>query len=101
VKITKLKRILNPKFMLLALACSLGFVGYAADDNKEKDQKGIRKMAVDTLQTLYKAEPKTKKVVHSAAGYAVFSNLGVKILLAGSGSGKGIAVNNKIKKRLL
>lgn len=31
-------------------------------------------------------------------GYAVFSNLGVKILLAGSGSGKGIAVNNKSKK---
>ena len=33
-----------------------------------------------------------------AAGYAVFSNLGVKILVAGSGNGKGIAVDNKSKK---
>ena len=33
----------------------------------------------------------------SAAGYAAFSNFGMKILVAGGGSGKGIAVNNKTK----
>jgi hypothetical protein len=32
-----------------------------------------------------------------AAGYAAFSNMGVKILVAGSGKGAGIAVNNKSK----
>jgi len=55
-------------------------------------------MAQQTLQQLYKAEPKTKAAVSHAAGYAVFSNMGVKILLAGSGNGKGIAVNNKSKQ---
>ena len=35
--------------------------------------------------------------VDGAAGYAVFSNLGIKILVAGSGNGKGIAVNSKTK----
>jgi lipid-binding SYLF domain-containing protein len=54
-------------------------------------------MAQDTLQRLYKAEPKSETAVKNAAGYAVFSDIGVKILLAGSGNGKGIAVNNKTK----
>jgi lipid-binding SYLF domain-containing protein len=35
--------------------------------------------------------------VEGAAGNAVFSNLGVKILVAGSGNGQGVAVNNKTK----
>ena len=55
-------------------------------------------MAEDTLRQLYKAEPKTKAAISHAAGYAVFSNMGVKILLAGSGNGKGIAVNSKTKQ---
>ena len=35
--------------------------------------------------------------MQSAAGYAAFSNFGLKILVAGSGTGKGMAVNNKSK----
>jgi lipid-binding SYLF domain-containing protein len=45
-----------------------------------------------------KAEPHAKSAVKHAAGYGVFNNMGVKILLAGSGTGKGIAVNSKTKK---
>jgi len=70
----------------------------AGENDKEKQRTEIRKMAHDTLQQLYKAEPKTKAAVTHAAGYAVFSNMGVKILVAGSGNGKGIAVNNKTKQ---
>jgi lipid-binding SYLF domain-containing protein len=55
-------------------------------------------MGQDTLQALYKADPRAKSAVETASGYAVFSNLGVKILLAGSGNGKGLAVDNKTKK---
>jgi lipid-binding SYLF domain-containing protein len=54
-------------------------------------------MAHDTLQRLYKADPHAKAAVERAAGYAVFTNLGVKILVAGSGNGRGIAVDNKSK----
>jgi len=36
--------------------------------------------------------------VANAAGYAVFNNFGMKILVAGGGSGHGIAVDNKTKK---
>jgi lipid-binding SYLF domain-containing protein len=81
------------------LICALTVMAHAADDPKiEKKQEDIRNMAHATLQRLYKAQPQAKALVHGAAGYAVFSNLGVKILVAGSGNGKGIAVNNKTKK---
>ena len=81
------------KFIFLTLACSLAIVAHAADDKKAEEQQEVRKMAQDTLQRLYKAEPKAKGAVEGAAGYAVFSNTGVKILMLGSGKGEGIAVN--------
>ena len=51
-------------------------------------------MAQTTLDDLYKQQPAAKDVIKHAAGYAVFSNFGMKILVAGTGKGKGIAVNN-------
>jgi lipid-binding SYLF domain-containing protein len=81
----------------LAAACTLVATAFAADDNKEKERTEIRTMAQDTLQRLYKADPAAKAAVDGAAGYAVFSNMGVKILVAGSGKGAGIAVDNKSK----
>src|ERR1700720_2208182 len=82
----------------LALACALTVATHAPDEKIEKEQKKVRKMAQDTLHRLYKADSKAKAAVEGAAGYAVFSNLGVKILVAGSGKGQGIAVNNTSKK---
>jgi lipid-binding SYLF domain-containing protein len=84
------------KLIFLALVCALALSAHAQTD-KEKQQKQIRNMAQDTLQRLYKAEPKAKALVQHATGYAVFSDVGVKILFAGSGDGKGIAVNNRSK----
>jgi lipid-binding SYLF domain-containing protein len=82
----------------VALVCALAVTAHAGDSDKEKEQKEVRKMAQDTLHRLYKADPKTKAAVHAAAGYAVFSNMGMKIFVAGSGKGEGIAVNNTSKK---
>ncbi len=95
--ITTGKGIAILKFILVTLVCSLAIVAQAADDKKAEEQKAVRKMAQDTLQRLYKAEPKAKGAVEGAAGYAVFSNTGIKILMMGSGKGEGIAVNNKSK----
>jgi lipid-binding SYLF domain-containing protein len=55
-------------------------------------------MANETLTRLYKLQPASKEAIEKAAGYAVFSNFGMKIFFAGGGSGKGIAVNNATKK---
>jgi lipid-binding SYLF domain-containing protein len=94
-----MKIIRTASLIAFALVCALAVTAHAADDKDKivKEQQEIRKMAQETLQRLYKADPKAKAAVEGAAGYAVFSNFGVKILLAGSGKGQGIAVNNKSK----
>ena len=70
----------------------------ASDEKVQQQREDIRKMANDTLARLYKTQPSAQKAVETAAGYAVFSNFGMKIFLAGGGSGSGIAVNNKTKQ---
>lgn len=66
--------------------------------SKAEKQKEVQKMSRDTLARLYKAQPSAKKAVEGAAGYATFSNFGMKIFVAGGGSGSGMAVDNKTKK---
>ena len=78
-----------------ALALLVPFFASAAD--KTKEQAEVRKAGQDALAALYKAQPSARKAVETAAGYAAFSNFGMKILVAGGGSGKGIAVDNKTK----
>ena len=63
--------------------------------SKEEQQQKIVAMAQQSLQQLYEKEPSAKAAIQNAAGYAVFSDMGVKILFAGSGNGQGVAVNNK------
>ena len=62
----------------------------AADTGKERAE--IRKASAKVLADLYKAKPSARKVVESAAGYATFTNFGMKLLVAGGGTGKGMAV---------
>jgi lipid-binding SYLF domain-containing protein len=68
------------------------------EPTKAQKQAEVRKMANETLTRLYKLQPASKEAIEKAAGYAVFSNFGMKIFFAGGGSGKGIAVNNATKK---
>ena len=77
--------------LLFASAC------VAADDNEEKREK-TRKMAAESLQDLYKLEPTSQAAIQKAAGYAVFDNMGVNVLLLSTARGSGLAVNNKTKQ---
>lgn len=67
------------------------------DPKIEKERADVRKASADTLKLLYKARPEARTAVERAAGYATFSNVGVKILVSGSGRGKGVAINNRTK----
>jgi lipid-binding SYLF domain-containing protein len=86
--------------LLLAAAASPSSAS-GADDAKKKEtaRADINRMSDATLSRLYQAQPKAKTAVAKAAGYAVFSNFGMKILFAGSGTGQGVAVNNATKKK--
>jgi lipid-binding SYLF domain-containing protein len=96
-----MKRI-NFSWVLLAAIAGLlvSSIALAEMTAKEKQtaRADIQKMTNETLQRLYKAQPGTKKAIDSAAGYAVFSNFGMKIFLAGGGKGAGMAVDKKTGK---
>jgi len=83
--------------MILVLASALVVPGAAFAASKADEQAEVRKAAQSALDALYKIQPSARKAVESAAGYAAFSNFGMKILVAGSGTGKGVAVNNRTK----
>jgi lipid-binding SYLF domain-containing protein len=87
----------------LCLLAQLGTLAFptallAAESKADKQRGEIRETARKILTQLYKVQPGAEAVISKAAGYAVFSNFGVKIFVAGSGSGKGIVVDNKTKK---
>ncbi|MBU3628366.1 YSC84-related protein [Polynucleobacter sp. AP-Reno-20A-A9] len=50
------------------------------------------------LKQLYEAQPKAKELIEKSVGYATFSNFGMKILIAGGGSGSGVVINKANKK---
>jgi lipid-binding SYLF domain-containing protein len=82
--------------MVLALtAAAVPQLARAA--TKEEEQAEARKAAKQALDAVFKAQPAARTAVQKAAGYAAFSNFGMKILVAGSGTGKGMAFNNKTK----
>jgi len=83
--------------IMVALGVSSGAFGAMTDKEKKAAREEAQKMANETLERLYKAQPSAKQAVAKAAGYAVFSNFGLKILVAGSGKGDGLAFNNSTK----
>ena len=87
-----------PIAILLGFTVTPAALGEASKEEIQQKKADIRKMANDTLARLYKLQPSAKAAVSKSAAYAVFSNFGTKIMFAGGGSGKGIAVNNKTKK---
>ncbi len=84
--------------LLAALSLFTALPMTASAASKADDARAdIRSTTSETLNTLYKTQPSARNVIAKSAGYAVFSNFGMKIFLAGGGSGKGVAVNNKTK----
>jgi lipid-binding SYLF domain-containing protein len=88
-------RLFPAVIMAAALVVAGGTVQAAS---KAEQQQEIRKMENETLTRLYKAQPSAKNAVAKAAGYAVFSNFGMNVLVLGSGTGKGVVVDNASKK---
>jgi lipid-binding SYLF domain-containing protein len=99
---TKNSFTLSLTWVLLAAFVGLGLptsvLGKMTDQEKETARADIQKSTEETLQRLYQAQPGAKTAIDNAAGYAVFSNVGVKIFVAGSGKGTGMAVDKKTGK---
>ena len=87
-------------FVILAFGIGIGLSGtaLAKKPSKQEQRADIRNMAKETLARLYKVQPAAKKAVAASAGYAVFSNFGLKIFFVGSGTGKGLVIDKTTKK---
>ena len=85
----------------MALLC-LGLQGCEtaplSQGEKLAKQDDVRYMAHQSLEQLYQANPNAQTAVQNAAGYAVFSDIGFKILYGGGEKGNGIAINNATKQ---
>lgn len=89
---------MNRRLLSLLTLCLFAAPLLAIGESKEEEQKEVRERAQQALAAVYEAQPSARAAVESAAGYAAFGNFGMKILLAGSGTGKGVAVENKTGK---
>lgn len=82
---------------ILALAAVSFFAGCTSSpetvEEADSMRSEVRAMASETLGMLESAQPGARAKVEAAYGHAVFSNFGMKILVAGGGSGKGVAVS--------
>ena len=65
---------------------------------KAQKQADVRKQSQQVLAKLYTARPSAKATLKASAGYATFSNFGMKILIAGGGKGQGMAFDNATQK---
>lgn len=57
-----------------------------------QQRQDILKKRDDTLKALYQVQPKAKELIERSVGYATFSNFGMKILIAGGGTGSGVVI---------
>jgi len=86
----------------LTLIFCLGLVACATTpmsaSKKAEQQDEVRDMATTTLSQLYAQNPAAKDAIAKAAGYAVFTDYGFKLLIMGGAKGAGVAVNNAAKQ---
>jgi lipid-binding SYLF domain-containing protein len=86
--------------VLFLIVFAAGCAGTKSKSQSEKNaaRDSVRTLTAQTLDQLYQKEPAAKGAVAGAAGYAVFSDFGFKIMVMGGAGGKGMAVNNATKQ---
>ncbi|MEC8427351.1 MAG: YSC84-related protein [Pseudomonadota bacterium] len=62
------------------------------------EQQDIKAMRKEVLERLYKEEPGARKEIRRAAGYGVFSNVGVNLVFFSAAGGNGVVRDNTNKR---
>jgi lipid-binding SYLF domain-containing protein len=88
--------------MIVMMGLCLGMLACSTTPKSKSEKNAardeVRTMTAQSLAQLYQKEPAAKGAVANAAGYAVFSDFGFKVLFMGGAGGKGMAVNNATKQ---
>lgn len=83
------------KILTIAVLSFLFMTGFGfSKKTATQERQEVLKMREEVLTELYANAPGAKEVLKEAAGYAVFSSLGVNVLLVSTASGKGVLYNN-------
>ena len=75
------------------LLCACAQIACAKDPKQARAD--IQKMRAETLAKLYKIHPAAKARIEEAPGYAVFSNVGINLVVLSAAGGHGVAHDNK------
>ena len=89
---TRLKYSLLPPIVVTLLNCTATGLG---DASLEQRRQNVLNMRQEVLTELYALKPDTRAQVNSTAGYAVFTNANVNLILASFGGGLGDVRDNK------
>jgi hypothetical protein len=89
----------NISVLFVAFVSFFLLTGFFGDDpTPEEAREELQEMRQTTLNDLYQIHPAAKNEVQNAAGYAVFSNVGINLLLLSTANGSGVAHDNKAGK---
>ena len=81
---------------LMALPAA-GCLGPSGTTTAEK-RTAVHTMRTETLAKLYELHPAARKEIRKAAGYGVFSNVGVNLIFVSAGTGWGVVRDNATGK---
>ena len=81
--------------LILAFSLVTGFGPFRDKRTKEEEQQDILQMRSEVLEMLYEEVPTARESIANSAGYAVFSNIGINLLVLSTGNGYGVAHNNE------
>ena len=85
---------------LLLLACTAVASWALWEKSPAEERTEIQQMAGQALNDLYNLRPGARDYIRRSVGYAVFSTKGMKILVAGGTSGKGVLVERETGRKI-
>jgi hypothetical protein len=80
--------------LVLGLLGPVGCLSRPKGETVAQKRAYVREMRDDVFKEFFAADPGLRKRVQSAAGYGVFSNTGIKVLMIGTRHGYGLVHDN-------
>lgn len=86
------------RLAIVLLFIIISFSGFWSGKTKQEQINERLKIRDKALVDLYKYAPSSKNILKNSYGYAVFSNIGINLLLVSAEGGVGLAHNNHTNK---
>jgi lipid-binding SYLF domain-containing protein len=84
----------------LLIALVVGGCSSPKGQTGQAKRDSVMTMEKNALAELYNKKPETKAEIANAPGYAVFSDMGMGLLILGSGNGYGVVTDNQTHDKI-